>query len=223
MGAWVCMRLVFRLELRALDGLDSCSARAVPSVHRVVVLRRSRGRIRPLRGRHADACSPSPDLAPANRSLAPTGNRIMIHLPELPRILPRQITRLFRRIVATMRAPHHWGCSRLGLIMAAAFTVGCTEASSPRADDPIVVDVVWGDGRKTRMELSSQEAPAEQQGRPVAFLLVEDGEIVQEFVKARFARSRPEAGPVSLQDIDESPVLQLVNEMMSAVPSLLRA
>lgn len=143
----------------------------------------------------------------------------MIHLPELPRILPRQITRLFRRIVATMRAPHHWGCSRLGLIMAAAFTVGCTEASSPRADDPIVVDVVWGDGRKTRMELSSQEALAEQQGRPVAFLLVEDGEIVQEFVKARFARSRPEAGPVSLQDIDESPVLQLVNEMMSAVPS----
>lgn len=143
----------------------------------------------------------------------------MIHLPEFPRILPRQIARFFRRIVATRRAPHHWGCSRLGLVMAAAFTVGCSEASSPGADDPIVVDVIWEDGRKTRMELSSPEAPAEQQGRPAAFLLVEDGEIVQEFVKARFARSRPDAGPVSLQDLEDSPVFQLVNEMMSAVPS----
>ena len=151
----------------------------------------------------------------------------MIHLPELTRILPRQIARFFRRIVAR-QAPHHWGYSRLGLVMAAAFTAGCTEASSPGADDRAVVDVVWEGGRKTRMELPSPEPPAEQQGGPVAFLLVEDGEIVQEFVEARFARRRP-AGQASLQDVedvadrpcrpDELPVLQLINHLKSAIPS----
>lgn len=143
-------------------------------------------------------------------------------------ILPRQIARFFRRMVATRQAPHHWGCSRLGLVMAAAFTAGCTEASSPGADDPTVVDVVWADGRKTRMELPSPEPPAEQQGGPVAFLLVEDEEIVQEFVEASFARHRP-AGQASLQDVeeaadrpcrpDELPALQLIDHLKSAIPS----
>lgn len=143
----------------------------------------------------------------------------MIHLRELFQLCRHALpSPTPPRRVARRRLP-------LGVIAVATFASGCADPSSRLADEPTVVDIDWTDGRT---EISNPEVFADEHDGPVVLRIIKDGEIVQEFAEARFARRRP-AGQASLQDVedvadrpcrpDELPVLQLINHLKSAIPS----
>ena len=109
--------------------------------------------------------------------------------------------------------------------MATTLVVAAWLSSRP-ADEPTfvdVVDIVWTDGR---MEMSNSEAFTEGHDGPVAFRIIEDGEIVMEFAGANLAEARQKLEQASLEYLqemagrpDKSQALRAITELRESFPS----
>ena len=160
----------------------------------------------------------------------------------------RKLARLFRRAVATVdfgqgtpqsvtlksrvatsfptpTPPRRMAGKGLVLcvIAAAASANGCADPSSRLADEPTVVDIVWTDGR---MEMSNSEAFTEGHDGPVAFRIIEDGEIVKEFAGANLAEAHQKLQQASVDYLEEmagrpdaSRAMRALIELMESIPS----
>ena len=154
----------------------------------------------------------------------------MIHL--------RKLARLFRRATATVAfgqgapqpvepstSPRRTAGRRLALcvISAATLASGCADPSSQPADEPTVVDVVWTDGR---LETPNPEAFTEGHDGPVAFRIIEDGEVVMEFAGANLAEAHQKLQQASIEYLEEmagrpdaSQALRALVELRESLPS----
>ena len=109
--------------------------------------------------------------------------------------------------------------------MATTLVVAAWLSSRP-ADEPTVVDVVdvvWTDGR---LETPNPEAFTEGHDGPVAFRIIEDGEVVMEFAGANLAEARQKLEQASMEYLEEmagrpdaSQALRAFVELRESLPS----